>query len=226
MTHPAMIFAAGLGTRMGALTQVRPKPLLEVAGRPLIDQALRFAQDAGADPIVVNVHWKADQLRAYLAGTSVRISDETAQLLETGGGLKAALPLLGASPVWTINSDAAWTGPNPLLALAAAWRPEMEALLLIIPRERAGGYTGHGDFELDGTGRLARGTSYVYTGAQLLRTEGLAEVSDAVFSLNRLWDRAAARGGLYGLVHQGEWCDVGRPENLAPAESLLLRDPV
>lgn len=224
MTYPAMIFAAGLGTRMGALTQVRPKPLIEVADRPLIDQALRFAQGAQAAPVVVNVHWKAEQLRTYLAGTSILISDETDRLLETGGGLKAALPLLGTSPVWTLNSDAAWTGPNPLLALAAAWRPEMEALLLLILREQAGGYAGPGDFEMDATGRLARGTAYVYTGAQLLRTEGLSEVTDPVFSLNRLWDRAADRGGLFGLVHRGGWCDVGRPENLARAETLLRGD--
>ena len=217
----AMIFAAGLGTRMGALTQARPKPLIEVAGRPLIEQALGFAREAGADPIVVNVHWKADQLRAYLAGEPVLISDETERLLETGGGLKAALPLLGEAPVWTINSDAAWTGPNPLLALARAWHPGMEALLLLVPRERALGHTGAGDFVIDPTGRLARGTSHVYTGAQLLRTEGLSEVTDPVFSLNRLWDRAAARGALFGLVHEGDWCDVGRPENLALAEELL-----
>jgi MurNAc alpha-1-phosphate uridylyltransferase len=218
-----MIFAAGLGTRMGALTQARPKPLLEVAGRPLIAQALAFAKDAGASPIVVNVHWKADQLRAYLVPEPVRISDETERLLETGGGLKAALPLLGSNPVWTLNSDAAWTGPNPLLALAAAWRPDMEALLLLVPRERALGYQGVGDFAPDAAGRLARGTSHVYTGAQLLRTEGLSEVADPVFSLNRLWDAAARRGGLYGLVHPGDWCDVGRPENLLLAESLLRR---
>jgi MurNAc alpha-1-phosphate uridylyltransferase len=222
MSHPAMIFAAGLGTRMGALTRERPKPLLEVAGRRLIDQALGFAREAGAAPIVVNVHWKADQLRAYLASQPVLISDETERLLETGGGLRAALPLLGPGPVWTLNSDAAWTGPNPLRALAAAWRPEMEALLLLVPRERALGYQGPGDFALDATGRLARGTAHVYTGAQLLRTEGLSEVADPVFSLNRLWDAAARRGGLFGLVHDGDWCDVGRPENLTLAASLLL----
>jgi MurNAc alpha-1-phosphate uridylyltransferase len=216
-----MIFAAGLGTRMGALTQARPKPLIEVMGRPLIEQALRFAKDAGASPIVVNVHWKADQLRAYLASEPVLISDESERLLETGGGLKAALPLLGDGPAWTLNSDAAWTGPNPLLALAAAWRPAMEALLLLVPRERARGYAGAGDFAPDATGRLARGTTHVYTGAQLLRTEGLSEVADPVFSLNRLWDRAAARGGLFGLVHDGDWCDVGRPDNLLLAEALL-----
>lgn len=216
-----MIFAAGLGTRMGALTRDRPKPLIEVAGRPLIDQALRFAKEAGARPIVVNVHWKADQLRAALAGEPVLIADETEQLLETGGGLRAALPLLGEGPVWTLNSDAAWTGPNPLAALARAWRPGMEALLLLVPRDRALGHAGAGDFVLDATGRLARGGTHVYTGAQLLRTEGLLEVTDPVFSLNRLWDRAAARGGLYGLVHEGRWCDVGRPESLPLAEALL-----
>ena len=219
----AMIFAAGLGTRMGALTQVRPKPLIPVAGRPLIDQALGFAKDAAAQPIVVNVHWKADQLRDYLAREPVLIADETERLLETGGGLKAARPLLGDGPVWTLNSDAAWAGPNPLLALARAWRPGMEALLLLIPRDRARGYAGPGDFALDATGRLARGTAFVYTGAQILRTEGLAEMSDPVFSLNRLWDRAAERGGLFGLPYDGDWCDVGRPENLLLAEEILTR---
>lgn len=217
----AMIFAAGLGTRMGALTRDRPKPLIEVAGRRLIDQALGFAREAGADPIVVNVHWKADQLRAYLAREPVLISDESARLLDTGGGLRAALPLLGSGPVWTINSDAAWAGPNPLRALARAWRPGMEALLLLVPRERALGHRGAGDFVPDASGRLARGATHVYTGAQLLRTEGLSEVIDPVFSLNRLWDRAAARGALFGLVHEGGWCDVGRPENLGLAERIL-----
>lgn len=220
----AMIFAAGLGTRMGALTADRPKPLIEVGGRRLIDPALAFAKAADADPIVVNVHYKADQLRAYLAREPVFIADETERLLDTGGGLKAALPLLGPGPVWTLNSDAAWTGPNPLEALARAWRPEMEALLLLVPRDRALGHAGRGDFDLDPQGRLARGTEFVYSGAQILRTEGLAEIPDAVFSLNRLWDRAAARNGLFGLVHEGRWCDVGRPENLALAEALLREE--
>jgi len=217
----AMIFAAGLGTRMGALTATRPKPLIEVGGRPLIDQALDHAKGADASPIVVNVHYRAEQLRAYLASEPVRISDESDRLLETGGGLKAALPLLGAGPVWTINSDAAWSGPNPLLALVPAWRPEMEALLLLVPTSRALGYRGAGDFDLDPTGRLVRGATHVYTGAQILRTEGLAEMPDAVFSLNRLWDRAATRGGLFGVIYNGQWCDVGRPENLPLAEALL-----
>jgi MurNAc alpha-1-phosphate uridylyltransferase len=216
-----MIFAAGLGTRMGALTRERPKPLIEVAGRPLIDQALGFAKEAGASPIVINLHWKADQLRAHLAAEPVLISDESERLLETGGGLRAALPLLGPGPVWTLNSDAAWRGPNPLLALGRAWRPEMEALLLLVPRERALGFVRPGDFAPDAAGRLARGSSHVYTGAQILRTEGLSEVADPVFSLNRLWDRALARGRLFGLLYEGDWCDVGRPESLSLAEALL-----
>ncbi|TNC48180.1 nucleotidyltransferase family protein [Rubellimicrobium rubrum] len=220
----AMIFAAGLGTRMGALTADRPKPLIEVAGRPLIDQALTHAKDAGAEPIVVNVHYRADQMRGYLADKGVLVADETERLLETGGGLKAALPLLGPGPVWTLNSDAAWAGPNPLVDLAAAWRPEMEALLLLVPTDRALGYRGAGDFDLDPTGCLARGAGQVYTGAQILRTEGLAEISEPVFSLNRLWDRAAARGGLHGIVYDGHWCDVGRPENLALAERLVTAE--
>jgi MurNAc alpha-1-phosphate uridylyltransferase len=216
-----MIFAAGLGTRMGALTRDRPKPLIEVAGQALIAQALAFAEEAGAGPVVVNVHWKADQLRAHLAGRSVLISDETDALLETGGGLKAALPLLGDGPVWTLNSDAAWSGPNPLLALGDAWREGMEALLLLVPRDRANGHAGAGDFAMDEAGRLARGGPLVYTGAQILRTEGVRAMTDRVFSLNRVWDAAAARGGLFGLVHAGGWCDVGRPENLPLAEALL-----
>lgn len=225
MTHPCMIFAAGLGTRMGALTQARPKPLIEVAGRPLIAQALDFARDAQAEPVVVNVHWKAEMLRAHLAGTGALISDETPRLLETGGGLKAALPLLGRSPAWTLNSDAAWSGPNPLRALSDAWRDEMEALLLLVPRDRALGYSGHGDFSLDAAGRLARGPGFVYTGAQLLRTDAVARVDEDVFSLNRVWDVVGARGTLYGLVHEGAWCDVGRPENFALAEKVLRGEP-
>lgn len=225
MTHPCMIFAAGLGTRMGALTQARPKPLIEVAGRPLIAQALDFARDAQAAPVVVNLHWKAEMLRAHLAGTDVTISDETPRLLETGGGLRAALPLLGRSPAWTLNSDAAWSGPNPLLALAAGWRDGMEALLLLVPRDRALGYAGHGDFSLDAAGRLARGAGFVYTGAQLLRTDAVARVDEDVFSLNRVWDGMAARGTLFGLAHEGAWCDVGRPENLALAARVLRGEP-
>lgn len=215
-----MVFAAGLGRRMGALTRDRPKPLIEVAGRALIDGALDLAADAGAAPVVVNAHHHAALLRAHLRGRDVLIADESDRLLETGGGLRAALPLLGPGPVWTLNCDAAWTGPNPLLALDAAWGAGMEALLLLVPCDRATGHAG-GDFDMGPDGRLARGARFVYTGAQILRTEGLATIPEDVFSLNLLWTAAAARGGLHGLVHAGGWCDVGHPGAIALAEAML-----
>lgn len=214
-----MVFAAGLGRRMGVLTQDRPKPLVEVAGRALIDRALDLTDEAEAAPVVVNAHHHAPLLRAHLTGRDVLISDEP-RLLETGGGLRAALPLLGPGPVWTLNCDAAWTGPNPLLALEAAWRGGMEALLLLVPRERARAHAG-GDFDMGADGRLARGPAFVYTGAQILRTEGLVDIPEDAFSLNLLWDAAEARGGLFGLVHAGGWCDVGRPESIPLAEAML-----
>lgn len=221
---PLMIFAAGFGTRMGALTADRPKPLIPVAGRPLIDHALDAALDAGAGRIVVNVHYLADQMEAHLAGRGVTISDERAQILETGGGLRAALPLLGAGPVAVLNSDGIWTGTNPLAQLAAAWDDRMEALLLLLPVTETKGHGAKGDFRLDSTGRISRGQGgedHVYIGAQILKPARLADVPDPVFSLNRIWNDMIAAGTAYGIVHQGGWCDVGHPEGIAEAEDLL-----
>lgn len=216
-----MIFAAGLGRRMGALTKDRPKPLIEVAGRTLLDHALDLTEAMRPLRRVVNVHDRAGMIRAHLAGRDVAISDETADLLETGGGLRHALPLLGSGPVFTLNSDAVWTGPNPLQTLADAWNGRDEVLLLLVPRQRASGHSGPGDFAVDGQGRLTRGGDLVYTGAQLLQTGGLHAIPQPVFSLNRLWDAAAGRGGLHGVLHPGGWCDVGRPDCLPLAEDLL-----
>lgn len=223
MSAPAalMLFAAGRGTRMGALTAERPKPLIPVAGRPLIDHALALA--ARVPRVVVNTHAHAAQLHAHLAGRPVAISHEP-ELLETGGGLRAALPLLGPGPVYTLNADAVWTGPNPLATLAAAWGPGMEALLLLVPAARARGRQGPGDFTLGADGRLARGGDLVYTGAQIVDPGGLAEIPERAFSLNRLWDRTAARGGLYGALHHGGWADVGHPAGIAEAEAMLAED--
>lgn len=217
-----MIFAAGRGTRMGALTETRPKPLIKVAGRALIDHALDLTK--GMEPLtrVVNTHYMAALLKSHLAGQEVLFSDEPDLLLETGGGLRQALPLLGENPVFTLNSDAIWRGPNPLALLAQAWVPaRMEALLLLLPPERAVGHTGTGDFRIDPAGRLIRGPGLVYSGAQIIRTETLSAVSQPVFSLNLLWDQMAARGGLYGISYPGQWCDVGRPESIPLAEALL-----
>lgn len=218
-----MLFAAGFGTRMGDLTADRPKPLIEVGGRALIDHALEQARDAGLGRIVVNVHYLADQVRSHLADSGdILISDETETILETGGGLKNALPLLGGDTVFTLNTDAVWTGLNALAQLRTAWDPaRMDGLLLLVPRARATGHGGAGDFDISDDGRLRRGGGHVYTGAQILTTSGLAGICDRAFSLNRLWDQMLSDGRLFGLVHQGGWCDVGRPDSLSLAEALL-----
>lgn len=216
-----MLFAAGFGTRMGALTRNRPKPLVEVAGRPLIDHALDLARGAGIGRVVANTHYLGDQIVAHLAGTGVGVSDETDRILETGGGLRKALPLLGPGPVFTLNTDAIWTGPNVLSALRAAWRPGMGALLALVPVARAVGHSGTGDFTLAPDGRIARGPGHVYTGAQILDPAGLRDIPEDVFSLNLLWDRMLAEGRVFGLVHPGGWCDVGRPDSIPLAEAML-----
>ena len=217
----AMLFAAGFGTRMRPLTDTRPKPLIEVAGRALLDHALALADAAGAPRIVVNAHYRAGQIAAHLAARpDVAVSVETPEILDTGGGLRQAAPLLGADTVWTLNTDAVWTGPNPLATLAAAWDPaRMDALLLLVPRARAAGRAGPGDFVSDG-GRLSRGDAGVYTGAQIVRMAAVAGPPGA-FSLNRVWDAAIARGRLWGVLHPGGWCDVGHPGGIAEAEAML-----
>lgn len=217
-----MLFAAGLGTRMGALTRDRPKPMIRVAGRPLIDHALALADAAEVTRKVVNTHYLPDQIRAHLAGRpDVALSHEP-RLLETGGGLRAALPLLGEGPVITLNTDAVWTGANPVAALRAAWEPErMDALLMLVAPSRARGHTGKGDFLVAPDGHLTRGPGPIYSGAQIIKTDGLAGVPDAAFSLNILWDRMIAEHRLFGLIHDGSWCDVGRPEGIATAEAML-----
>lgn len=217
-----MIFAAGFGTRMGALTRDCPKPLIEVAGKPLFDHALALVQDIAPRRIVANTHYRANRMEAHLAARGVIASPEPGEILDTGGGLKAALPLLGAGPVFTLNPDVVWRGPNPLRLLRAAWDPtRMDALLLCVAPDRARGRQGGGDFDVDDSGRARRGSDLIYGGAQILRTDGLADIADRVFSLNLLWDRMIGAGRLYLLEYPGTWCDVGRPEGIAMAEALL-----
>ncbi|SFD68161.1 nucleotidyltransferase family protein [Roseivivax sediminis] len=221
MPDALMVFAAGFGTRMRPLTDDCPKPLLPVAGRNLLDRTLDLAREHGELRIVVNAHYLAGRIEAHLAGTDIAVAVEP-EILDTGGGLKAALPLLGADTVFTSNSDAVWRGPNPFGVLAAAWRPEeMDALLLTVPLPQALGRKGGGDFGLQDDGQLMRGGDRVYTGVQILKTARVAAVPERIFSLNTVWDAIAAEGRLYGTTYCGEWCDVGHPEGIALAETLV-----
>ena len=217
-----MLFAAGRGTRMAPLTDTTPKPLIPVAGRTLLDRALDVARDGGARRIVVNTHHLGDQIVKHLEGSQVAVSDESDVLLETGGGLRHALHLLGTDPVITMNPDVVWTGPNPVAALRAAWdEGRMDALLMLVPVGRAEGRQGGGDFAIAADGRIARQGDLVYGGAQIIRTDRLAEIGEQVFSLNRLWDMLIADGRVFGVVHGGRWCDVGRPDCIPLAEAML-----
>lgn len=215
-----MLFAAGFGTRMGALTKDKPKPLIPVAGKPLIDHALDFTADIPTR--VVNAHYHADQITSHLAHSNIQISVEAPDVLDTGGGLRAALPLLGTGPVFTLNTDAVWRGPNPLDLLQAAWDPtRMDALLLCVPLPNAIGRKGGGDFDLTAQGTLTRKGDLVYTGAQIVKTDTLGDIPETVFSLNVLWNQMAKNDRLHGLIYPGHWCDVGHPEGIRLAEDML-----
>lgn len=222
MPNAIMIFAAGFGTRMGTLTADRPKPLIEVAGHPLIDHALALAKGAEIEKIVANVHYLPDQIITHLAPFDVAISDERDEILETGGGLKKALPLLGTGPVITLNSDAVWTGGNPISRLKSAWDPaRMDALMALVPRENAIGYTRKGDFIQDAEGRLTPGAGLVYTGCQIIKTDLVAQHLENRFSMWDIWQQMLDQGRLFGLPHDGAWCDVGHPAGIKLAENLL-----
>jgi len=218
--HGVMLFAAGFGTRMGRLTARRPKPLIEVAGKALLDHALALAREVPCDPIVVNTHYLSDQIDAHLEGSEVQTSHEWPDILDTGGGLKFAAPKFSSGTVMTLNTDAVWRGSNPLERLLASWDPEkMDALLLVQKAEDALGHS-QGDFSLDG-GLLKRQGPWIYLGAQIIKLAPVTAMTDAAFSLNKVWDSLIAAGTLFGTDYDGTWCDVGRPENIPLAESML-----
>ncbi|HEX6958909.1 MAG TPA: nucleotidyltransferase family protein [Ferrovibrio sp.] len=234
----AMVLAAGLGTRLRPLTERVPKPLIEVAGRSLLDRCLDRLVEAGVKRAVVNIHWLGGQIRDHLTSRSdieVVISDESDLLLETGGGIAKALPLLGDAPFYSVNADVIWRdqkgGSGSLRQLAIAFDLEaMDGLLLLQPRERAIGHDGPGDFNLAASGQVVRrganpAAGFVYTGVQLLQPRLLADAPPGPFSLNLLYDRAIAAGRLYGLTHLGTWMDVGTPSGLATAETILHDEP-
>ena len=229
----AMVMAAGLGKRMRPLTATRPKPLVEVAGATLIDHVLDRLAAAGVARVIVNVHYLADALEAHLKrhshGLDIVISDERTQLLETGGGLIKALPLIDCDPFVQVNSDNYWVdGPvDAIRLLADRWdEAQMDALLLLIPLARANCHGGRGDFHMDALGRIVRRRAgriapFVWTGVQLLSKRLIAEPPAAVFSTNVFWNRAIAAGRAFGVVHQGLWFDVGTPPAIARTEALL-----
>lgn len=227
----AMVLAAGKGTRMRHLSKDRPKPLIKVAGKPLIDYALdRFAA-AGVSRAVVNVHYLADQVERHVCRRSaptISISDERDALLETGGGLMEALPLLGDAPIFCTNTDAILLdkGREACARLMEEWRSgAMDALLLLAPIDETSGYDGAGDFDLDADGRLAFRSGarapYVFTGLQILSPALIKRGPGGAFSTKLLWDEARANGRLHGCVHDGFWMHVGDPEGLALAEARL-----
>ncbi|WP_309602055.1 nucleotidyltransferase family protein [Sphingomonas sp.] len=234
--NTAMVMAAGLGKRMRPLTDTRPKPLVELNGKPLIDHVLDRLRTAGVSKLVVNVHYLPDQLEAHLATKAddfaITISDERSLLLETGGGLVQAAPMIDCDPFLVVNSDNFWIdGPaDGLKLLASGWDDErMDALLLLVPQARAGNHRGQGDFRMDRFGRLSRRARsriapYVFTGIQIVSKRLLANAPDGAFSTNILWDRAIEAGRCFGLVHQGLWFDVGTPRSIKDTEAALINE--
>ncbi len=223
MSRPtsAMIFAAGFGTRMGNLTRDLPKPMLPLGDRPMIDHSIDLLRDAGISRIVANVHYLADQMIPHLESLGVHVVHEKTEILETGGGLRNALPFLHDGPVVTLNPDALWLGTNPISALLAAWQPEMKSLLMLCDQNRVLGPVKSGDFSLE-QGEIQRGGPFLYGGAQIIMPDRLSEIEDRAFSLNRYWDLLADTGPLNGIVHTGSWCDIGTPDGLALAKKALM----
>jgi MurNAc alpha-1-phosphate uridylyltransferase len=228
----AMILAAGLGTRMAPLTSTKPKPLIELRGKALIDYAIdRFVQD-GVKLIVVNVHYLADQLVAHLKkrkDVEIRICDEREAILDTGGAIAKALPYFDGEPFFTHNSDSLWVEGmgKALKRMRERWNPQtMDALMLLAPTVSAIGFDGRGDFEMDSWGALKRRAEmtlapFVWTGVQIVHPRLFDGAPKGKFSINPLWDKAIDKGRLFGLRLDGVWIHVGSPQALEEAEGYL-----
>ena len=227
----AMVLAAGLGKRMRPLTETRPKPLIEVGGRAMLDHVLDRLQEVGVEEAVVNHYHLGAMIEEHLgerAHPAIRFSPED-ELLETGGGVKRALPLLGEAPFYVVNGDIVWLdGLTPALRrLAEVWdEARMDVLLLLHPTAFALGYGGRGDFIMTPDGLLRRRRErevapFVFAGVQILHPRLFADTPDGAFSLNLLYDKALETERLWGLRHDGEWFHVGTPESLRTVESAL-----
>lgn len=230
----AMVLAAGLGKRMLPITLTLPKPLVKVHGRTLLDHCLDALARVGVGTAVVNVHHHAEAMRAHLAGRSapeIVVSDESAMLLDSGGGVARALPMLGAAPFYILNADTFWIeGYRPnLLRMAEQFDPQrMDFLLLLAAMPNAIGYAGAGDFTMDADGRLKRRAErqiapFVYAGAAIARPDAFTDLPDGPFSLNLLFDRALESGRLFGIRLDGLWLHVGTPDAIAEAEEAIAR---
>jgi MurNAc alpha-1-phosphate uridylyltransferase len=228
----AMVLAAGHGERMRPLTAARPKPLVPLAGRPLIDHVLDRLSVAGVSRAVVNVHYLPDMIEAHLARRSrpqILIADERPQILNTGGAVQNALPLLGAAPFFVHNSDSVWIERNgsTLRMMMDAWDDDaMDSLLLLAPAATSIGYAGRGDFALDGKSRPRRrrdgeAAAFVFTGVSINHPRLFRHARQGPFSILRLWDEAEAASRLAAIQLDGLWMHVGTPEALAEAEERL-----
>ncbi len=226
-----MLLAAGLGTRMRPLSNETPKPMLPLGGRALIDLALDRLADAGVTDVVVNKHYKADRLEAHLnereMSPRVHLHHED-ELLETGGGVRAALNLLGDAPFFVVNGDSVWLdGPTPTLErMAKAWGDDIDVLLLFHRTFQVQAEIGLGDFVLDPLGGVRRPKEleivpYLYAGIQMLRPSFVATAEPGRFSMNKLWDQAIEAGRLRAIVHDGLWFHLSTPQDLAEAEFAL-----
>lgn len=237
MIDTAMILGAGLGTRMRPLTDLVPKPLVRLNGKALIDHALDRLEAAGITRVIVNVHYLADKLEAHLKGRKspqILISDERGRLLDTGGGVVNALPLIGDRPFIIHNADTAWIEGigGSLSRMIAAWDGErMDSLMLLALSSSSVGYDGHGDFNMDSAGVLTRRTErretpFVFAGVSIAHPRMFVDAPKGAFSLNKVWDRAIADKRLYGTRLDGVWMHVGTPEALAEAEDRLKLERV
>jgi MurNAc alpha-1-phosphate uridylyltransferase len=227
-----MVLAAGLGTRMRPITDRIPKPLVEVAGRTLLDHVLDHLARDRVELAVVNVHHLAEQVEAHLAARDappVRISDERERLMDSGGGVRRALPALGEAPFYVMNADSFWVedGAPNLARMRRAWDPaRMDILLILAPLADSVGYHGAGDYRMDADGRLSRRAAgetapFVYAGAAIMAPALFAGTPEEPFSLNRLFDAAEREGRLFGLALEGLWLHVGTPDAIAEAEEAI-----
>ena len=230
--HTAMVLAAGLGTRMRPLTDAVPKPLLKVRGKPLMDWLLDPLEASGVKRIIVNVHYLADQIEAHVAGRAgleVVVSDERGEVLETGGALAKARPLLGDDPIFVLNTDAFWApvSPEPFVDLAAAFNPDAEdERLLIADRGRALGFDGPGDFFLNAHDRLVRrgaaaSAPWAYAGVRIMKPQLYDGRATERFSALKVWDDLISKERLAGHVLDRFWLHVGDPKALADAEMWI-----